>query len=43
VPGVRTWVLPVEAKGKGTVTLGTQIRLPPGEILSGLEDLHLPQ
>ena len=43
VPGVRVWVLPVPAKGKGSVTLATQIRIPAGETLSGGEDLHLPR
>jgi hypothetical protein len=43
VPGVRAWLLPVPAKGKGAVTLATQIRVPAGELPSGLEDLHLPR
>lgn len=42
-PGVRSWLLPVPAKGKGAVTLALQIRIPAGERPSGLEDLHLPR
>jgi len=43
VPGVRTWVLPVPSKGKASVALGFQIRIPAGGILVGADELHLPR
>lgn len=43
VPGVRAWTLTVEPRGKGTVTLGAQIRIPAGCVLTGADDLHLPR
>lgn len=43
VPGVRAWTLSVEPRGKGTVTLGAQIRIPAGCVLTGADDLHLPR
>lgn len=43
LPGVRAWTLEVGSKAKGTVTLGTQIRIPADMILTGLDDLHLPR
>ncbi|BDU74319.1 mucoidy inhibitor MuiA family protein [Mesoterricola silvestris] len=43
VPGVRAWTLAVEPRGKGTVALGAQIRIPAGCVLTGADDLHLPR
>lgn len=43
LPGVRAWTLAVEPRSKGTVTLGTQIRIPAEMVLTGVEDLHLPR
>ncbi len=43
VPGVRAWTLAVEPRAKGAVTLGAQIRIPAGCVLTGADDLHLPR
>lgn len=42
LPGVRRWDLDVPARGKGTVNLGVQIRIPAGQVLTGLDSLNLP-
>lgn len=42
LPGVRRWDLDVPARGKAGVALGVQIRIPAGQVLTGLEGLNLP-
>jgi uncharacterized protein (TIGR02231 family) len=37
IPGVRTWVVAVPAKGQGTVTVATTVRAPQGTELEGLD------
>ena len=42
-PGVNTWILRIPPAGTGTVALATLIRAPQDGVLTGLEDLRLPQ
>ncbi len=37
IPGVRTWVVAVPARGQGTVTVATTVRAPQGTELEGLD------